>query len=175
MLVLAIRHARLDLNEFQVLVGPNASGKSTLLDALTLVRDILTVGIDRALRGDARFDIPQRVADPHDLTWMRSGGAVEIALTFDLPDDVKAALGEPFTRARYECGVDVSDEPRFSAEKVHLGRRTAISPCPRRSFTSSSLRTRKGCSSTGASDPAIHARSSMGDRRGPTLSDHGWG
>jgi predicted ATP-dependent endonuclease of OLD family len=38
----AIRYARLDLNEFQVLVGPNASGKSTLLDALTLVRDILS-------------------------------------------------------------------------------------------------------------------------------------
>jgi hypothetical protein len=116
----AIRYARLDLNGFQVLVGPNASGKSTLLDAITLVRDILTVGIDRALRGDARFDVTQRVADPRDLTWMRSGDPVEIVLTFDLPDDIKSRLKEPFVRARYECGLDVSGELRFSAETLFL-------------------------------------------------------
>jgi predicted ATPase len=116
----AIRHARIDLNEFQVLVGPNASGKSTLLDALTLIRDVLTVGIDRALRGDARFDVVQRVADPRDLTWMRTGEPVEIALTFDLPDEIKAQLKEPFVRARYECGLDLANELRFSAETLFL-------------------------------------------------------
>jgi ABC-type transport system involved in cytochrome c biogenesis ATPase subunit len=116
----AIRYARLDLNGFQVLVGPNASGKSTLLDALTLIRDVLTVGIDRALRGDARFDVAQRVADPRDLTWMRSGDPVEIVMTFDLPDDIRSQLQEPFVRARYECGLDVSGELRFYAETLFI-------------------------------------------------------
>jgi AAA domain, putative AbiEii toxin, Type IV TA system len=116
----AIRYARIELNGFQVLVGPNASGKSTLLDALTLVRDVLTVGIDRALRGDARFDVAQRVADPRDLTWMRSGDPLEIVLTFDLPEEIKSQLKEPFVRARYECGLDLARELRFSAETLFL-------------------------------------------------------
>jgi energy-coupling factor transporter ATP-binding protein EcfA2 len=116
----AIRYVRLDLNGFQVLVGPNASGKSTLLDALTLVRDVLTVGIDRALRGDPRFEVAPRVADPLDLTWMRLRAPVEIVLTFDLPDEVKKQLKEPFVCARYECGLDLAGGFRFSAETLFL-------------------------------------------------------
>lgn len=120
----AIRYAHVELNGFQVLVGPNASGKSTLLDALMLVRDVLTVGIDRALHGDARFDIPQRVADPRDLTWMRSGKPIEIVLTFDLPQDVQDKV-QPYVTARYECGLDLSGQPRLSAETLFLCKASA--------------------------------------------------
>lgn len=116
----AIRYVRLELSGFQVLVGPNASGKSTFLDALTLVRDVLTVGIERALRGDARFDIPQRVANPRDLSWMRSGGAVEIVLTFELPANIRHQLNHVFVSARYECGLDLAGELRFSGEALSL-------------------------------------------------------
>jgi predicted ATPase len=130
----AIRYARIELGEFQVLVGPNASGKSTFLDALLLVRDILTAGLARAFHGDARFDISPRVSDPRDVTWMRSGGALEIALTFDLPQAIRDRLPEAYTTARYECGLETGELLSFSAETLWLcrdgnGRRTgALAP-----------------------------------------------
>ena len=37
------------LEHFHVLVGPNASGKSTFLDVVGLVRDILTMGLEDAI------------------------------------------------------------------------------------------------------------------------------
>lgn len=37
------------LYPFHVLVGPNASGKSTFLDVLGLIRDFLTMGLDSAI------------------------------------------------------------------------------------------------------------------------------
>ena len=37
------------LEHFHVLVGPNASGKSTFLDVLGLIRDLLTRGLDDAI------------------------------------------------------------------------------------------------------------------------------
>jgi predicted ATPase len=116
----AIRYVQLELNDFQVLVGPNASGKSTLLDALTLLRDVLTVGVERALRGDARFDVVPRVSHPQDLSWMRSGSSVEVVVTFELPQHVKQQLSEPFVTARYECGLDLSGELKFTAETLFL-------------------------------------------------------
>ncbi len=114
----AIRYAKLDLSAFQVLVGPNASGKSTFLDALLLVRDILAAGVDRAMHGDLRFEIPRRAADPRDVTWLRQGGALEIALTFDVPERYRA--DPAYATARYELGVDTSGPLAFSAETLWL-------------------------------------------------------
>lgn len=114
----AIRYAKLELKPFQVLVGPNASGKSTFLDALLLVRDILAASLDRAMQGDARFEIPRRAADPRDITWLRQGGPLEIALTFDVPP---AHLADPaYSVARYELGIDTSGPLAFSAETLWL-------------------------------------------------------
>ncbi|MEO5349386.1 MAG: AAA family ATPase [Magnetococcus sp. YQC-3] len=66
----------LPLGGFHVLVGANASGKSTFLDALHFVRDCLDVGPLKAVekRGIPDFD---------DLTFMRRGGAIDIELWFD--------------------------------------------------------------------------------------------
>jgi ABC-type Mn2+/Zn2+ transport system ATPase subunit len=115
----AIRHAHVDLRPFQVLVGPNASGKSTLLDALLLVRDLLTVGLERAFHGDARFEIPRRVADPRDITWLREGKPLEIALTVELPPTLRSSTQ---THARYEVGIDTSGTLSFTAETLWLCR-----------------------------------------------------
>ena len=95
-----------------------------------MVRDVLTVGIDRALRGDARFGINQRVADPRDLTWMRSGDSVEIALTFELPSTITTQYKDPLEVARYECGLDLKDTLRFSAETLFLCRAPKASGPP---------------------------------------------
>lgn len=66
----------LSLGRFHVLVGPNASGKSTFLDAIDFVRDCLAKGPLGA--------VEDRVPDLRDLTFMRRGGNIEIELWLDL-------------------------------------------------------------------------------------------
>lgn len=66
----------LPLGDFHVLVGPNASGKSTFLDALHFVRDCLDVGPLNAVE-------KRGISDLNDLTFMRGGGDIIIELWFD--------------------------------------------------------------------------------------------
>ncbi|MBF0414581.1 MAG: AAA family ATPase [Magnetococcales bacterium] len=72
---------KLKLGNFHVLTGPNASGKSTLLDAIYFVRDCLIKGPSES--------VASRVADYSDLTWNRNGKAVAIELWFDFYVDEK--------------------------------------------------------------------------------------
>lgn len=104
----ALQYARVQLSDFHVLVGPNASGKSTFFDVLLLVRDILLSGVDKAIFGDARFDIPVRAADPLELSWLRQGGPVEIAITASIPEEVGERLGGAFHFSRYELALDLA-------------------------------------------------------------------
>ncbi|MGC8765102.1 MAG: AAA family ATPase [Brevinematia bacterium] len=39
----ALKYIDVKLSNFQILVGPNASGKSTFFDVVNLIRDILTL------------------------------------------------------------------------------------------------------------------------------------
>lgn len=78
---------RLSLDRFHVLVGPNASGKSTFLDIFEFVRDCLENGPVAA--------VETRVPDFDDLTWMRQGGNIEIELWMDIekfPEKQKQGL-----------------------------------------------------------------------------------
>ena len=114
-----LRHVKVDLARFQVLVGPNASGKSTLFDALHLIRDALSVGLEGAIQGDSRHDVPHRASDPRDLTWMRGGGNIEIAVTADLPDHVRGRLARSnggYSWCRYEIAIDTAGPLRFANE-----------------------------------------------------------
>lgn len=105
----ALRYVRVQLSDFHVLVGPNASGKSTFFDVLLLVRDILQSGVDKAIFGDARFDIPVRAAkDPLELTWLRQGGAVEIAITAAIPEEVGVRLGGLYSYVRYQLAINLA-------------------------------------------------------------------
>ena len=67
----------LPLRDFHVLVGPNGSGKTTFLDAIDFVRDCLVMGPAGAVEA-------RNINDFNDLTWMRRGGAVEIAVWLKL-------------------------------------------------------------------------------------------
>lgn len=132
----AIRFASVDLRPFQVLVGPNASGKSTFLDALLMVKDVLSVGLERAFSGDARFEIAPRAADPRDITWLREGQQLEIALNFELPPHLRSASQ---TYARYEVGIDTTGPLTFSAETFWLCK-NGLAPAPQQRTMFPSLR-----------------------------------
>lgn len=116
----ALRYVSVDLDPFLVMVGPNACGKSTLFDALLLVRDILSSGLDAAVFGNARVNIAPRAVDPLDLTWLRQGGGVEIAVTLELPVEIVEKLGQRYRFARYELGIHTDGRLGFEHETLWL-------------------------------------------------------
>ncbi|MCB9529271.1 MAG: AAA family ATPase [bacterium] len=95
-----LRSVKVDLDESAVLIGPNASGKSTLFDAVAFVGDALREGVAAAIsrRGDSLAD----------LLWFGEGSFFAIAVELLLPPSLR---GE-FTRARYEVEIGaLEDEP----------------------------------------------------------------
>lgn len=101
--------SNLPLSRFHVLVGPNGVGKTTFLDAIDFVRDCLTHSPAKAVES-------RNSADFNDLTWLRKGGTIEVALWLDLSDQLPA-LAERLINYRLtikqdpERGVCVGDEP----------------------------------------------------------------
>ncbi len=91
------------LDRFQILVGANATGKTTFLDVVSLVSDVLNKGIDEA--------ITVRSANFDDLTWANGGGNIEIALELLLPSTIQQQLGENkhFDTIRYELTIGIHD------------------------------------------------------------------
>ena len=84
---------------FHALVGPNGSGKSALLDIVAFISDLLTLGLDVAIR--------KRTRNFQDLVWGRPRDILqfEIALEFDLYGIDKDRFNYLGQRFRYEVGV----------------------------------------------------------------------
>jgi len=92
-----------DLLQFQVLVGPNASGKSTFLDVLAFMSDLVFLG-----PSDAVF---RRAPNVRDLVWMRQGDRFELAVEVKLTKDRQERLKNgSYTGARYELSVGLNKE-----------------------------------------------------------------
>lgn len=129
----ALRYAEVPLTPMQVLVGPNACGKSTFFDVLLFVRDILNHGIEAAVLGDERLRVPSRAADPRDLTWQRQGEQIEIVLRAALPEALRGpgaasgAAGEDdangprgYDECRYEIAIRDDEGPKIISETFYL-------------------------------------------------------
>lgn len=103
-----LRYVDVPMDRFHVLIGPNASGKSTLMDAIKFVSDVVRDGVEAAWRS--------RTSNFADLVWERPDAPenqrFEIALEFSLPDDVRELLPSErdFTLFRYEMSVGVEPE-----------------------------------------------------------------
>ena len=99
----SLRALQQPLGPFHVLVGPNASGKSTLLDVFRFLGDIVEKGIDKA--------IARRTPDFLDLTFDKAGGPIEFAVEAVIPDAIRAQLGEPaMDRIRYEIQIGLTED-----------------------------------------------------------------
>lgn len=96
-----LRYVKQGLLPFHVLVGPNASGKSTFLDVLAFMSDLVFLGPSEA--------VSRRAPDVRDVVWMRRGNGFELALDVVLP---KARLSRlknvGYTGARYEISVGLN-------------------------------------------------------------------
>ncbi len=103
-----LRYVDVPMERFHVLIGPNATGKSTLMDAIKFVSDVVKDGVDSAC--------VKRTANFQDLVWGRPHNPedqrFEIALEFDLPDDVRDKMPEehPYDTFRYEIAVGLAPE-----------------------------------------------------------------
>ncbi len=110
-----LRYVDQELGPFHVLIGPNASGKTTFLDVVSFVGSMLENGLDRA--------IEERSSDFRDLVWKRQDGGFEIAIEADIPERLKKKLAKPFSFFRYEIRIEPDPQteiPGISAERAWL-------------------------------------------------------
>lgn len=92
------------LGPLQALVGPNASGKTTLLDVIGLLSDLTR------LRGDVQEALRLRSSSFDKVLWHGHGGeqAFQLAVEAPIPPAVHARLAEDklrFTSVRYEIEI----------------------------------------------------------------------
>lgn len=115
-----LRYTKQPLGPFHVLVGPNASGKTTFLDVVAFLGRFVSEGLDAA--------VGERTQNFQDLVWGRQGSGFELAVEAAVPKDVQAK-GSPngHNTIRYELGLQIdadSGEVHIVAEKVLL--KTAV-------------------------------------------------
>lgn len=120
-----LRYVNQPLGAFQLLVGANATGKTTFLDVVTFLGDLVSSGVETAIRN--------RTPTPQDMTWMRDREGFELAIEVLIPDKLRQRLENPdFTHARYEISIGMEVEDAgigIAAERVWLRRNDV----PRRS------------------------------------------
>ena len=123
-----LRYVSRAVNGINVLVGPNASGKTTFIDVIAFLGDLVRDGFD--------FAVETRTRNWNDLLWMRKGDGFQLALEVKIPEKIQAKLGEgnKYQFARFEVGIgnlDGAEGPGIVHEKFYL--RTAETTPPPRS------------------------------------------
>ncbi len=94
-----LRYVRQPLGPFHVLVGPNASGKTTFLDVVSFLGRLVSDGLQAA--------IDERTQNFQDLVWGRQGDEFELALEATIPPDRRQELTKPFKTVRYEVRIGI--------------------------------------------------------------------
>ncbi|HBL30815.1 MAG TPA: ATP-binding protein [Acidobacteria bacterium] len=111
-----LRHIHQPLGPFHVLVGPNASGKTTFLDVIAFLGSLVSDGIEAA--------VAERTQSFYDLLWKRAGQRFELALEARIPEELRGSLARPdFDTVRYEIALGIDPESLelgLQAEKVLL-------------------------------------------------------
>jgi predicted ATPase len=107
-----LRYVSQPLEHFHVLVGPNASGKSTFLDAVGLIRDFLTLGLDDAIL--AREDIIERIgraSHVDELIFNQIADKFELAIELEIPANLRQSTANGrYGIARYEVAFGKDQE-----------------------------------------------------------------
>ena len=111
-----LRHISRELHPFQILVGPNASGKSSFLDTVGFLGDLVHTGLEAA--------ITNRSPELRDLLWQKNGDAFELAVELPVPEQ----KNDLFDHSEYDCcryevsigSLQDSGESAILAERVLL-------------------------------------------------------
>ena len=103
----SLRYVRQPLSPFQVLIGPNGSGKTALLDIPSFLSNLIELGLDLALGGDDRISIPLRATDARQLLWKQQGQLFELAVESPIPKELARGNGATAQQVcRYELAID---------------------------------------------------------------------
>lgn len=107
-----LRSVHQSINPFEILIGSNASGKSTFLDVIAFLGDMVSGGLEAA--------VEKRTANFHDLVWGRDTDAFELAVEAAIPEDrrVEAPAHGKANSIRYEIGIRLDT----SSEKLHIAK-----------------------------------------------------
>ncbi len=92
-----LRRIRQPLSRFHVLVGPNGSGKTTFLDVVAFLGDLVSQGLELAL--------DRRGGDFRDLVWGRSDSYLQLAIEAPIPEELQRTLEKPQAVIRYEIWI----------------------------------------------------------------------
>ncbi len=97
----SLRYVRQPLGRLHVLLGPNASGKTTFLDVIAFLGAVVSNGPGAA--------VTERTQNFQDLTWNRSGEDFELAVEAKIPEERRPQLGKTYDFVRYE--VKIGQDP----------------------------------------------------------------
>lgn len=141
-----LRYVHRPLRPFHVLVGPNASGKTTFLDVIGFLSDVVSDGLDAA--------VWERSPNPEDLLFQRRGDRFELAVEAQVPVTQRELTSKPeMDTVRYEVALGFDESKRnfeFKAEQLLLKKPRAVespkgssSPIPRSAHDSLLTNTRR--------------------------------
>lgn len=121
----SLRYVSQPLERFHVLVGPNASGKTTFLDVVDFLGTLLAEGLQTAIRGIT--------PDPRDLLFNHAGEKFELAVEAQLPSSLVSKHNLDYEVIRYEIAIGINAEtgvPSIQSERVLFvsGEVTCIQP-----------------------------------------------
>jgi predicted ATPase len=109
-----LRYVSQPLSAFQVLVGPNASGKTTFLDVIAFLGRLVSDGVDAA--------VEERTQNFYDLVWRAEGTKFELAIEARVPEALSRRLDRREI-IRYEMALSLNprtQDRRLAAERVLL-------------------------------------------------------
>jgi predicted ATPase len=103
---MCLKHVSVETGNFQLLVGPNASGKSTFLDIISFLSDFVN-------EKDSIEAVLKRAPTYEDILWKKSGSAFEFAIEFDLPENIyKKLKSVEYQKCRYELRINQEEESK---------------------------------------------------------------
>ncbi|RMD70367.1 MAG: ATP-binding protein [Bacteroidetes bacterium] len=114
----SLRYVSQEVRRCQVMVGANATGKSTFLDVVHFLGDILRDDLDTA--------IEKRTRNWYDLTFGGEGGHIELAIEMFLPDHIRKQYANGtqdgiYDLIRYEVKIGMHETDNLPAIiKEHL-------------------------------------------------------
>lgn len=93
-----LRHVKVAIRPFSIMVGPNASGKSTLIDVVSFLSDFVN-------SSEPLNAVTDRAPNFDDILWMNKGRLFEIVVEAKIPEAISKELEEPYEYCRYELSI----------------------------------------------------------------------